>query len=126
VSEGLLIYLRPEDVAMLATDLHAEPSPEKWLFDLASPALLRRLEKGWGRRVAEGGAPFLFAPPTGTKFFEPFGWVEEEFRSLWLEGRRLRRMPPLAWLWNLLGRLASPERREEIRRFSGVVLMRRR
>src|SRR5512140_1591814 len=35
VAEGLLIYLRPEDVAALATDLHGQPAFFSWIIDLA-------------------------------------------------------------------------------------------
>jgi hypothetical protein len=31
----------------------------------------------------------------------------------------------LAWLWNLLGMLGGSKRREQIRRFSGIVLLER-
>ncbi|MGH7675228.1 MAG: class I SAM-dependent methyltransferase, partial [Gemmatimonadales bacterium] len=34
LSEGLLVYLAPEDVAALAADLHAQPSFQWWLIDL--------------------------------------------------------------------------------------------
>ena len=40
VSEGLVIYLKPDDVASLARDLHAARHFQWWLFDLASPRLL--------------------------------------------------------------------------------------
>ena len=125
ITEGLLIYLTPENVGALADDLHAVPSFESWLTDLASPALLKMMAKGWGRRVAAGGAPFLFAPAEGTRFFEPHGWRESGFRSLLHEAQRLERTPPMAWVWKLAGAFASPARREAISRFSGVVLLQR-
>ncbi len=127
VSEGLLIYLTPEQVAALADDLHAVPSFRWWLLDLATPRLLKMMEKNWGRAVAAGNAPFQFAPAESTRFFEPHGWVEAEFRSTWEEAYRLNRADvPLAWLWRLLGRLSSAKRREEMRRFSGIALLGRR
>ena len=127
VSEGLLIYLTPDQVAALADDLHAVPSFRWWLLDLATPRLLKMMEKTWGRAVAAGNAPFQFAPAEGTRFFEPHGWGEAEFRSTWEEANRLNRADvPLAWLWRLLGRLSSAKRREEMRRMSGTALLRRR
>src|SRR5437879_6520555 len=124
VSEGLLIYLTGEQVGALARDLIAQPSFAWWLIDLASPGLLKMMSKTWGRAVA-GSAPFQFAPPEGTRFFEPFGWHEAEFRSTWDESLRLKRTMRLAWLWSLLGRLYPKKRREEFRRFSGIVLLER-
>jgi methyltransferase (TIGR00027 family) len=127
VSEGLLIYLTPDQVATLADDLHAVPSFCWWLLDLATPRLLKMMEKNWGRAVAAGNAPFQFAPAEGTRFFEPHGWGEAEFRSTWEEANRLNRADvPLAWLWRLLGRLSSAKRREEMRRMSGIALLQRR
>ncbi|HYT05006.1 MAG TPA: class I SAM-dependent methyltransferase [Gemmatimonadales bacterium] len=123
VSEGLLIYLTADQVAELAGDLAAPPPFRWWLIDLASPGLLKMIAKQWGGALA--AAPFRFAPPEGTRFFEPFGWREAEFRSTWEESLRLKRTMRLAWLWSLLGRLYPKRKREEFRRFSGIVMLRR-
>jgi len=125
VSEGLLIYLTPEAVGSLAADLAVPPSFRWWLIDLASPRLLKMMEKSWGQAVAAGNAPFLFAPAQGTRVFEPHGWREAEYRSMWEESLRLKRTMPLAWLWNLIGRLYPKSKREEFRRMSGIVLLER-
>jgi methyltransferase (TIGR00027 family) len=125
VSEGLLIYLAPEQVATLAADLATPPSFRWWLIDLGSPGLLKMIEKAWGPILAAGNAPFRFAPAEGTRFFEPYGWREAEFRSTWDESIRLERTMRLAWLWTLIGRFMSRKRREEARRFSGIVLFER-
>ena len=125
VAEGLLIYLDPEQVAALATDLHAQPSFQEWLIDLASPDLLKKMSRTWGKSVAAGGAPFIFAPAEGSEFFRPYGWREEAYRSTWEEAQRLNRTMKGAWLWNLIGRLMPKSRREKFRRFSGYVLLER-
>ncbi len=125
VTEGLLIYLTREQVAALADDLAAPPSFRWWLLDIASPRLLKMLEKTWGRAVAAGNAPFQFAPAEGTAFFAPHGWREAEFRSTWEEALRLKRTMRLAWLWQLIGRLYPKRKREEARRFAGMVMLRR-
>ena len=59
VTEGLLIYLPSEAVAGLARDLHAQPTFALWLIDLASPDLLRMMEKnlGSGRPGGRGAVP---------------------------------------------------------------------
>lgn len=125
VTEGLLIYLDPEQVAALAADLHAQPSFQEWLIDLASPQLLKRMSRTWGKSLAEGGAPFKFAPAEGTDFFRPYGWREAVFRSTWEEAQRLNRTMKGAWLWNLIGRLMPKEKKDKFRRFSGYVLLER-
>lgn len=123
IAEGLLIYLEREEVTDLAKALAAPRNFRKWLIDLASPALLRWLAKGWGKKLQQGNAPMKFAPPEGTKFFESAGWHEVEFRSTWEESFRLQRTMRLAWLWNLIGKLQPAAKREEGRRFSGIVLL---
>src|SRR5881396_683242 len=123
VSEGLLIYLTPPQVAALASDLAAPASFNWWLIDIASPRLLKMMEKTWGRAVAAGNAPFQFAPAEGTAFFAPHGWREAEFRSTWEEALRLKRTMRLAWLWQLIGRLYPKRKREEARRFAGMVML---
>jgi methyltransferase (TIGR00027 family) len=125
VTEGLLIYLDPEQVAALATDLHAQASFQEWLIDLASPELLKKMSRTWGKSLAEGGAPFKFAPAEGTEFFRPYGWREAVFRSTWEEAQRLNRTMKGDWIWNLLGRLMPKEKRDKFRRFSGYVLLER-
>jgi methyltransferase (TIGR00027 family) len=126
VSEGLLIYLSREQVGALAEDLAAPPTFRWWLIDLAGPRILKMMAKTWGRAVAAGNAPFQFAPAEGSRFFDDHGWTEAEFRSMWEEANRLHRAEvPFAWLWRLLGRISSAKRREETRRMSGMVLLRR-
>jgi O-methyltransferase involved in polyketide biosynthesis len=125
VTEGLLIYLDPADVAALASDLNAQPAVRWWLADLASPRLLKMMQRSWGKQLASGRAPFRFAPEDSTGFFEPYGWKEAEWRSTWTESERLQRQMPMAWLWRFLARFYSDRRMEEMQRFSGYPLLER-
>jgi methyltransferase (TIGR00027 family) len=125
LSEGLLVYLEEGQVAALAEDLHAQTSFRWWIIDLASPALLKRLEKTYGPSLAPAGARMQFAPKDGTEFFRRHGWREAEFRSTWEESHRLKREMPMAFLFRLLARFASAERREMFRRMGAVVLLER-
>lgn len=123
ITEGLLVYLEAAQVADLARALHDVAQAKWWLTDLASPRLLKMLEKRWSPRLRAGNAPFRFGPAEGTAFFAPHGWREAEFRSTWDEAVRLKRTMRGAWLWSLLGRLQPRQRREELRRMSGIVLL---
>ena len=125
VSEGLLVYLEPEAVAGLARDLHAQPNFGLWLFDLGSPGLLQMLAKTWGNTLAAGNSPLKFAPAENTRFFEPFGFREREYRPLFDESIRLKRTIRFARFWRFLGRFYPRKKREEFKRFSGVVLLER-
>lgn len=125
VSEGLVIYLTPEQVGELARDLHASASFHWWLLDIASPRLLAIMQKYWGKSLQAGNAPFQFAPAEGTEFFKPFGWGEAEFRSALDDARRLDREMQMMWLFRFLSRFRSKRVREELSRFSGCVLLER-
>ncbi len=124
ITEGLLIYLTAEDVAALATDLAAQPAAQRWLTDLSAPILLQWMSGRWGKVVAEGGAPFRFAPEEGTAWFARFGWREREFRGTMLEAARLKRQAPMSWLYRILGVLTPKAAREQWARV-GFVLFER-
>jgi len=126
VTEGLLIYLQSADVAALARALSTPPSFLWWLIDLASPRLLRLIQRRWGKSLEDGRAPLRFAPHEGPGFFQPYGWHEVVYRSTGEEARRLGREMRFMWLWRFLARFSPPARREELRRMSGCVLLGRR
>ena len=125
VTEGLLIYLTAGQVGDLARDLHAAGGFRWWTADLASPRLLKMLERHWGTALHAGNAPFRFGPAEGTGFFAPFGWREVSFRSALEEAHRLHREMRLAWVWRLIARLSPKKQREEFRRMSGYMLLER-
>jgi methyltransferase (TIGR00027 family) len=124
VTEGLLIYLGDEQVASLASALHARPSIKWWVTDVANPMLLQIMQRMWGKSVSAGSAPFRFAPADSAAFFAPLGWREIEFRSGMEEARRLKREMKLMWLWRTLGRF-SRRRREAMRKMSGYAMFER-
>jgi methyltransferase (TIGR00027 family) len=125
VTEGLLIYLTPEQVGALATDLHKAASFQWWLIDIAHPRLLEMMKKSWGQSLQEGNAPFQFAPAESTKFFEKYGWTEMEFRPNMDEARRLKREMSMMWFWRFLGNFRSKEVKEQFRRFAGCAVLER-
>ena len=51
VSEGLIIYFEADGVAELACDLAAPSNFRRWVLDLASPALLKMLQKSAVRSI---------------------------------------------------------------------------
>ncbi|HVQ54545.1 MAG TPA: SAM-dependent methyltransferase, partial [Thermoanaerobaculia bacterium] len=125
LSEGLLVYLTPEQVGALAIDLHAADSFRWWAIDIVAPQLLARLNKQWAPTLAAGRAVLQFAPEDGTDFFEPYGWREIEYRSTFEEGIRLRRHMRGAWFYRLIGKLSGSKGREKMRRIGGIALLER-
>jgi methyltransferase (TIGR00027 family) len=119
VTEGLLVYLTPEAVALLAGDIRARPSLRWWLLDHVSPECLRLSAGRWGPSLKN--AEFKFAPD-GVRFFTVRGWKPAEERFAVDEARRLKREMRLAWAWRLLGAL-MPSKLEQYRRLIGFVLL---
>ena len=100
ITEGLLIYLSPEEVAALARDLAAAgPAFQRWVTDLASPGLLKRMTARTAKHLE--AAPFKFAPAEGPAFFGAAGWRVLEARSFFREAARVGRLPwwmiPFSW-----------------------------
>jgi O-methyltransferase involved in polyketide biosynthesis len=101
ISEGLLIYLMPDQVGALAQDLAASPAFRRWIVDIVSPGLLKMASERMGAIVRKAGAPYLFGPPEGPPFFERYGWQPMKVRSLLKAANRLKRLPPFLRLMAL-------------------------
>jgi len=111
VTEGLLLYLSPAEVASLAADLYAQSSFGAWLTDLMSPMAARQMQRAVGRVLAGAGAALSLAPTNGPAFFRTYGWHPSEVRLSLAEARRLGRPLPLPRLLSLVLRLAAPWQR---------------
>ena len=124
ITEGLLLYLPEPAVAGLARELHDSARPRWWLTDLASPRLLKMLEKRWSPTLQAGNAPFVFGPAEGSAWFAPFGWRELEWRSTFGESLRINRtLRGGALFWRCMDRLQPRARREAGQRMSGILLL---
>jgi len=119
LTEGLLIYLTPEQVGALAEDLAAPPTFRRWVVDLVSPALRRMLMKQFGNFLEEGKVPFKFAPEQGAEYFMPHGWRPLELRSMLKTAAKKRRLNPLFHLLSFLPDPKPPLRRP----WGGVALL---
>jgi len=128
ITEGLLIYLAPEEVKTLAADLKQPAAFKRWLLDLASPQLLNMLARRYGDNMLKNeDVQFRFAPPEHLEFFRPLGWTPARFRSITDEAQRLKRFDiPLPF--KIIGGLAAllvPGMRERMRRFSVIAVLER-
>jgi methyltransferase (TIGR00027 family) len=126
MTEGLLIYLNAATVSELARDLHSQPAIQYWMCDLASPIILKRMQKWWGKQMKAANAWMDFAPAEGTKFFEPLGWREKEFHELYENSERIGRPMPFAWMIKVQARLFPKRTRKRMALWrAGVVLLER-
>src|SRR5262249_16508798 len=120
ITEGLLIYLAAGAGAALARDLAAPPAFQGWIFDLASPGLLRLLQKNLGQRLSEAGAALKFGPPEGPGFFAPYGWRPVAVRSPLKTAARFRRLP---FGLRLIALLPESQGAQGSRPWSGICLL---
>jgi methyltransferase (TIGR00027 family) len=123
VTEGLLVYLSPEEAGALAIDLAAQPSFERWIIDLTTPPLLRMMQRQIGSTLNEARSPLKFSPPEGPAFFEPFGWQPLEVHSFLHVATRLKRTSGLLWL---MAKLFPSEAPHPKRPWGGIVLLGRK
>ena len=93
ISEGLIIYLTAEEVGSLASDLASHEPFHYWLLDLASPPLLKMMQKKMGKAFDEAAAPFKFGSAEGPEFFSKFGWKPAAARSMFHTAGELKRLP---------------------------------
>jgi methyltransferase (TIGR00027 family) len=122
LTEGLLIYLSEEEVARLARDVASGASFERWIMDLASPGLLKMMQKTTGKHLSEAGAPFKFAPAEGPAFFTPHGWEPMEVKAVLQTAAKFKRPP---FFLRLLARLPERPGPAGNRPWSGVCLFRK-
>lgn len=122
LTEGLLIYLSAEEVAALARDLASGANFQRWVLDIASPGLLRMMQRTTGKHLSEAGAPFKFAPAEGPAFFTPHGWEPMEVKAVLQTAAQFKRPP---WLLRLLARLPEKKGPAGNRPWSGILLLRK-
>ena len=92
LTEGLVMYLSPDDVRSLAFELAAANTFRSWILDLYHPRLLAANGRGkMGRMLVQANAQFRFAPAEGPAFFESCGWrcvhVESTLKAAARTGR---------------------------------------
>ena len=122
ISEGLIIYLMPAEVGALAQDLAAPPTFHHWVVDIVSPGLLAMVKDRMGKAMQHAGAPFLFGPPEGPPFFEPYGWKPVDVRSMLKTAAKLERLPFMLRMFAMLPESSGAQGSQP---WSGVCLLER-
>jgi methyltransferase (TIGR00027 family) len=93
ITEGLLIYLRAEEVSALAEELKRFPPFKQWVLDIVSPGLLRMLQKNTHQQFGADVPPLQFVPEDGPQFFTSHGWKPLEVHSMVKTAAGLKRVP---------------------------------
>ncbi|MEP6671069.1 MAG: SAM-dependent methyltransferase [Chthoniobacter sp.] len=125
LTEGVIPYLKPEEVAALARDLKSNSAFCYRIADYFSRESYR-FRRRQGMTQAMKKAPFRFEPDDFFGFFRELGWQPKVVRYIPEEADRLRRPVPLPWpmlLWYSIASLfMSAERRAVTKRYMGYVL----
>ena len=116
ITEGLLVYLSRDEVTALGTDLAAQSSFRDWAIDLASPGLLKMLQKELPV-LSEAGSPLKFGPEEGPEFFTSCGWKPVEVYSMLKTAAKVGR---LSFGMRLLSLLPESSGRQGSRPWGGV------
>lgn len=123
VTEGLLIYLTPEEVGAFARDLSGVTSLQRWILDIGSPGLLRMMQKSAGKLLEKVGAPFRFGPREGPGFFAAHGWEPMEVHGVLKVAAKFGRPP---FILRMLAKLPEPTGAQGNRPWSGVCLLQKK
>jgi methyltransferase (TIGR00027 family) len=125
LTEAVTPYLSEDVVASLGADLRSHESIGYWVVDYFSPASYEYRRRS-GMSQSMKNAPFLFEPKDYFGFFLRIGWKPKATRYFATEAERLRRPAPFPlitrFMMRILGIIASPERRREMKQYAGFVL----
>ena len=120
ITEGLLVYLRAEEVSALAEDLKRFPALQRWVLDIGSPGLVRMVQKHTHQQFGSEVPRLQFAPADGPAFFARCGWNPIEVLSILKTAARLKR---LSFAMRLLALLPENPNNSGSRPWSGVCLL---
>lgn len=123
LTEGVIPYLSPEEVAALARDLRAHASYQAWIADYSSPFLNKQMARRRDVRKRLGNAPRRFFTTDWEGFFREQGWRLTEMRYLSIEGTRRGRPPPIPWWFRALNMLTFRKFDGEVQRMMGYGLL---
>ena len=117
ISEGLIVYLSRDEVLALAKDLAEPQGFRNWALDLASPGLLKMLQKELPV-LSESGSPLKFGPAEGPDFFTAAGWKPVEVYSMLKTASQLKRLP--TFMLRFFALLPESNGKQGSRPWSGV------
>lgn len=98
LTEGLLMYLKENNVKQLAKDIFTMSKSAYWLMDIFNKSLVKYLHEEISHNSSENNKSavnFEFVPDDTALFLKPLGWEIKAFTS-WAEGAsKLDRYPAL-------------------------------
>lgn len=122
LTEGVVPYLTEEQTATLAEDLREQSHFNFWIVDYFSPKVYKYMQSAQRQRQMKN-APVVFYPQDWFGFFKGNGWVPKEIRYQTVESMKLGRPTPNPWWAKILSYLMPAAQREEMKKFTGYVLL---
>ncbi|MGY3803894.1 class I SAM-dependent methyltransferase [Pigmentibacter ruber] len=100
LSEGVISYLKEEDVALLSQDLISYSNFNYWIQDCYTLNMYKVFPKRWKKNM--NSSPFQFFPKDWFDFFVKHGWSKNEFISFLAEGKKMGRLTPMPFPFNVV------------------------
>lgn len=124
LTEGVIPYLTPEQVAELSADLLKEERIAFWITEYFHQKVYRYL-KTTIRNLKMKNAPFRFYPDDWYGFFRNLGWAEKETRYGGEIAKEFKRRPPMPKFVQIIFPLLPKKVKEESARMVGYVIFQR-
>lgn len=124
LTEGVIPYLSPEEVSVLAQDLVAQHRFRYWVAEYIRRDVYKYL-KASDREGELKKTPFKFFPEEWYSFFAKFGWVKKETRFISEIADEFNRTMPLPLIGRIIVKLLPKRLREQALRSSGFVIFKR-
>ncbi len=125
LTEGVIPYLSPEQVADLGADLASQSRFIYWITEYFDRRVYRYL-KNTVRQLKMQNAPFRFYPDDWFGFFKSVGWVEKETRFAGEIATEFKRKVPMPRWAELVMFFLPKHVKETALRMSGYVVLTRR
>ena len=118
ITEGVIPYLTPQQVAELAADLRAHANFRYWIAEYFDPRVYPYMNSR-ARMQKMRNAPFLFFPADWLGFFRENGWQVKVPSYIGEETLQAGRKVPAPW-WSFIFRLfVSAKMAQQYLRFTG-------
>jgi len=124
LTEGVILYLTPDQVGKLAAELLAQPRVSHWIVEYFEPIVYPYL-KGDSRRHKMRNAPFRFFPAKWNEFFIERGWTPREIQYVGKTSERIGRPMPMSWRLRIFLLLASKKTITRYRNMAGFMILKR-
>lgn len=124
LTEGVIPYLSPEQVASLGAALHEQSNIAYWITEYFDARVYKYLKTGL-RSKRMKNAPFLFFPPDWIGFFTQQGWAPLEIQYSSGVAETSGRQMPMPWFAFLFKLFASRQALEKSKKIAGYMILKK-